>query len=71
MQMQPSNSSMIEAHGYDEPTQTLALKFRKGATYHYHGMLPHEYQAFATADSHGKHFSAHVKGKFPEKRVHG
>ena len=66
------SSSQIEAIGYDEPSKTLAVQFRKGAIYHYANVPVDVYKAFSKADSLGKFLGAHIKAhpeKYPFKKV--
>lgn len=67
--MQPCVSSQIKAHGHDGTTNTLAIEYHSGDTYHYEGVSPEQYQAFAKAESVGKHFHAHIKGKHKYQKV--
>lgn len=57
----PVQSSQIEAIGHDPETNTLAVKFNRGSTYHYANVTAEQYQDFLNADSIGKHFGAHFK----------
>lgn len=72
MQMIPSDSSMIEAHGYDPKSQTLRLKFRNGSreTHDYSGIGPELYATFRSG-SHGQFFHQHLKKneKHPSRKV--
>jgi hypothetical protein len=64
-------SSNVAAHGYDHATQTLAVKFQSGGTYHYAG-VPHDLAVqFAAAPSKGSFFAAHVRNKFASTKVDG
>lgn len=57
-------SSNIVSHGYDKDSKTMAIKFKGGGLYNYAGVEPHEYDAFAAAESLGKHFHANIRSKF-------
>ena len=64
----PCESSQIHSHGHCPTTNTLALQFKKkggvgGAVYHYPNFTAEQYTAFVKAESKGKHFGAHIKGK--------
>lgn len=59
--MTPVESSNIEALGYQAPTQTMTVKFKTGAVYHYQNVLPDTYQAILTAESVGSAFNKLVK----------
>jgi hypothetical protein len=59
-----SNSSNIAHMDYDASSGIMKVKFRDGGTYHYHKVDQHHYDKFVKAESHGKHFHAHIKDKF-------
>lgn len=67
----PVKSSKLHAIGHDAASQTLAIQFfAKGApgnVYHYANFTAQEYTAFASAESVGKHFIAHIQ---PHKDKH-
>ena len=67
--LKPIVSSMISAAGYDEASKTLKVQFSGGATYEYAGVPATEYQAFLSAPSAGKHFSANIKSKYTAKKL--
>lgn len=61
----PCQSSQISAWGYHAPSRTLALKFASnGKVYHYADVPSDVAEGFAKAESIGKYFGAHVRGKF-------
>jgi KTSC domain len=62
--MQPIRSTNIQQAGYDAATQTLAVQFHSGATWHYAGVPPGIAEAFAQAPSPGQFLRAHIVGKF-------
>lgn len=61
IKLTPVTSSQIEAIGHDEPTSTLAIKFRHGGVYHYQNFPHAKFVEFATAASIGSYFYAHIK----------
>lgn len=67
----PVKSTKLFAIGHDAASQTLAVQFfAKGApgnVYHYSNFTTEEFTAFATAESVGKHFIAHIQ---PHKVKH-
>ena len=67
--MKKVESSNIEAVGYDPNTKELTVKFKNGGTYHYSAVPSHEADALMHAESIGKHFHAHIKGKFQHQKV--
>jgi hypothetical protein len=64
-------SSNIAGLGYDEHTQTLAVQFSNGGTYHYHDVALTDFHALAGADSIGGHFSKHIRGTFKHTPIPG
>lgn len=62
-------SSNIKGYAYDEAKKRLTVQFHDGGLYHYDGVKPHEYSRFDQAESTGRHFHAHVKGKYPSTRA--
>ena len=51
MRWQPISSSAISEAAYDEPSQTLHIRFQSGRTYSYPNVTPEDYQAFLDAPS--------------------
>ena len=56
-----STSSLIEKFSYDETNQVLHVHFRKGGHYGYSPVTPETFEAFRSAESHGKHFLSNIK----------
>lgn len=73
----PVESSQIAAIGYDQASQTMAIRFKgkgdaPGSLYHYADVSPEDWAAFRDAESIGSHFYRHIKpypGKFPYTRI--
>lgn len=67
----PCESSQISHHGYDQESQTLALKFKHGGSvYHYEGVTPEMYENLTNAESVGKFFGQHIKaGGFKFRKI--
>lgn len=66
----PVQSSQIAAIGYHEGTGTLRVKFNgSGSEYDYTGVSAETHKALGKAESIGKFFGAHVKGKFDFKKL--
>lgn len=63
--MQPVDSSQIEAVGHNPETNTLAIQFKSGAgpgsIYHYQNVDAETFAAFQSAESVGSHFYKHIK----------
>jgi len=69
-----SLSSNIEALGFQRASEeaitgTLAIKFKSGGLYHYENFPDDMYRDLCAADSVGKFFHMHVRGKFSGERV--
>lgn len=65
-----ANSTQIEASGYDDASQTLAVRFKATrATYNYQGVPPDVAAAFNVAESPGKFFGATVRGQYEHTKV--
>lgn len=64
MKLEPVTSSNIASIGYDHASRTLAVQFKSGGLYHYHGVSPKDHADFVSAKSHGQHFAANINGKF-------
>jgi hypothetical protein len=59
---QPVTSSFISSIGHDGGV--LEVEFTNGKVFRYAGVSPETYQALVTAPSIGRHFGAHIRGKF-------
>lgn len=66
---QVDNSSTIAAVGYDPQTGMLEVTFKSGGTYRYADVPAAAHAALMQADSIGKHFHAHIRGKFDHARL--
>lgn len=65
IEMTPSDSSMIRAHGHDPQTNRLRLEFKDGVQHDYANVTRAKYEHFLKAEdfggSLGKYFHAHFK----------
>ena len=65
--MDSVESSQIHSIGYDEATETLAIRFKDRKTgaptslYHYSSFTPENWAAFRGAESFGSHFGRYIK----------
>lgn len=62
-------SSQIAAFGYDATSQTLAVRFpgrgvKPGDVYHYAGVPAEVFADMQAAESKGKFFGSHIRGRF-------
>ncbi len=69
MNRAPVSSSNVKSIGYDEPSRTMHVEFRDGGVYEYSGVPPETHQALVNAPSVGSHLHAHIKGRFPARRL--
>lgn len=63
--MQPVQSSMANAIGYDAKRNLLQMEFANGAIYQYQDVEPETYQALQKTDSIGQFFNREIKGNYP------
>lgn len=64
-------SSNLAAYGYDAHRQVLAVTFKSGEIWHYGSVSADLAEQFAEAESKGKFFVAHIRGKFPGEKMTG
>ena len=65
MELQLVESSMIQAVGYDEPSQTLVVIFNSGRTYEYYEVPPGIYTQLMASDSKGSYMRSFVIDCYP------
>jgi predicted RNase H-like HicB family nuclease len=65
VQLEPVDSSMLAATGYDPDTRTLVVLFNSGKAYQYYDVPQEDYEALMAASSKGKYMHAHVLGYYP------
>jgi len=63
-----TRSDMISEVSYDEAEQCLYITFQKGGQYKYSDFPKHKFDALISAESMGKHFHAHIKGKHEHEK---
>ena len=68
---EPVTSSNLAAVGYDLERKVLACTFRSGDVWHYAGVPQELAQACFEAESKGKFYSLHIKGKFAAEKMTG
>jgi hypothetical protein len=64
-------SEAINAIGYDSATQTLGVKFSRGAEYHYFHVPSSVHAQFMSASSHGTFHHKYIKSKYRYRRIRG
>jgi hypothetical protein len=67
MERVPVRSKAIAQVGYEG--STLEIEFTSGSVYRYFDVAERLHQDLLRAESHGKFFAAHVRGKFRYARV--
>ena len=65
--MKKVESSNIEAIGFKDGT--LTVHFKNGSAYSYAGVGAEDHTKLMGAESIGKHFNQHIKGKFDHKKL--
>lgn len=60
---------MLQSAGHDPETNTLEVRFKNGSTYRYSGVSAEAHAEFMAAESKGKHFGTHIKGKYECQKV--
>jgi YD repeat-containing protein len=63
-----TRSGMITQLAYDESSKRLTLTFAKGGTYHYSDVPKSQFEAMLNSESVGKHYHAHIKGKYTHEK---
>lgn len=69
MQLHPVESSMIQAAGYDEATETLEVVFNSGKTYRYFQVPKDVWEGLLEADSKGSYMNYAVIDCYPYQQV--
>lgn len=59
----------ILSHQYSPETGHLTVTFHGGRQYRYEGVGKADAEAFAQAESKGRHLNAHIIGKFPHSKI--
>lgn len=67
MKMVPVESGMIKAIGFEDGK--LHIVFKSGAVYEHEGVSAAEHSALMSAESHGKRYNSHIKGKYAGRPV--
>lgn len=63
------SSSNLASVGYDEEQSLLEVEFHSGGVYQYRGVPPGVHQALMRASSKGSYFDAHIKDRYPVRKV--
>lgn len=62
-------STTLSSAGHDAQATVLELQFRNGAVYQYFRVPPSIYCDLLRADSKGRYFHQHIRGKYPYQRI--
>jgi hypothetical protein len=65
MQLDPVESSMLAAVGYDTDLKTLVVLFNSGKAYQYTDVPPEIFQGLLEANSKGRYMLDHVIDHYP------
>ena len=65
MQLDPVESSMVAAFGYDASLQALVVLYNSGRAYHYLHVPPEVAQGLQQARSKGRYLLDHVIDHYP------
>jgi hypothetical protein len=68
MEMRKVDSKMLSHVGYDEATETLAVTFKGGGTYHYPGVPKDLHEKCCGAESIGSFFAREIRAKYKGTR---
>lgn len=60
--LSPVKSGQVESIGHEGTT--LAVKFKHGGVYHYHGVSADDFAKLQKAESIGSHLGKHIKPNF-------
>jgi len=64
-------SSNIKSIGYNPNSDTLEIEFSSGGVYWYTDVPQEIYDALMAAESKGKYFGQHIKGKYQCVKISG
>lgn len=67
MNMIPVSSSNLSSIGYEG--STLYIRFHSGGLYAYYNVPTSIYNGLMSAESHGKYFHAHIKGRYGDTKI--
>ncbi|MCK6067709.1 MULTISPECIES: KTSC domain-containing protein [Microbacterium] len=62
-------SGAIASVGYDPATAVLEIEFTSGDVYEYFAVPPSAHRGLVEAESIGRHFLAHIRDVYPDRRV--
>lgn len=69
--LSPVTSSNLAALGYDDDKHILAIEFQSGGIYHYAGVSADTALDLLHAESIGRFYQQHIKGKYQGQKMTG
>ena len=69
MEQNQGYSSDLAAVGYDEESQTLAVKFRNNAVYQFYDVPQDIFKNLLQSESKGDYFYTHIRNIYPFSRA--
>lgn len=63
------SSTMLGSVGYDATARILEAEFTSGAIYRYADVPAEVHEGLMAAESHGRYFNAHIRGRYRYDRV--
>lgn len=69
MEVEITRSGMISKIAYNESEKLLTLTFNSGGAYAYKDVPKEVFDGILAAESAGKYYHAHIKGKYEHERV--
>lgn len=69
VEMHPVASSNIDAVGHDASKSEMHVRFKNGGTHVFSGVDHTAFTLMRNAESVGKHFHAHIRGKHDSRKL--
>ena len=69
MERMSVRSSNLKSVGYNAVSRLLEIEFRDLSIYQYVGVSLEVYRTLMSAASHGTFFHAHIRDKFPTRKI--
>ena len=69
MKLEPFESEMLVAAGYDQESYSLLAVFRTGETYRYKNVPLFVYERLASADSKGQFMNKYILNRYDYEQV--
>lgn len=70
-ELEPVESRLLDAVGYDEPSSTLLIRFRNGDLYSFFMVPKSVYLSLISTGSKGSFFLSNIRDAYPFKRTRG